>query len=161
MPALKYWDGAAWQTFLGQGGAPAAPAPPAMMGQPGSVVARGAANLTDVNGVNGGLYDVTTFLVGWTFPYTTQVHVTVGLYGGYGGSDVVQNADIYALGPNAVASSSPSPIHCHAAYWVPIPMVASWQCSPGMDNGFKVRYNFQSGSNFHTSGTINYQVIAI
>jgi hypothetical protein len=161
MPGLKYWNGTAWVSFLDQGAAPAPPAPPAFYGQPGSVVHRGTANITNLNTSVGGLYDVTTYLVGFTAPGTTQLSVVAALYAGFGGSDVVFSGDIYAIGPNAVAAASPSPIHCHAGYWVHCPIVASWALSPGMDHGFKVRVNYQSGSNIHTAGGVNWIVTAL
>lgn len=161
MPALKYWDGAAWQRLPLQGAAPSAPAVPPIMGQPGTVVLRGSANITDLNTNVGGLYDVTTCLMGSTWPHSVAVFVVAGMWAGYGGSDTAFSADIWALGPNALASATPGTVHCHGGYWTACPIVASWQVGPGVDAGFKVRLNYQAGSNIHTGGAVNYLVAAV
>lgn len=160
MPVLKYWNGTSWVRLLDQGAAPSAPNPPPYQGQVGSILTQGTAGIGDLNAGGAGFYDIGTVSLGAAV-YTTQIFVVAAIYAGYGGGDTALNADIYALGPNAVAAASPSPIHCHAGWWIPIPIVANWQVSPGMDQSFKLRCNQQWGSNWHTSGGVNWIVTRV
>lgn len=161
MPALKYWDGLQWQRLQLQGSAPGAPAVPPVRGQPGTVLAAGTANIPDINTAAGGLYDLASYLDGFTYGVTTVTHVVAAFWTGYGGSDTAFQNDIWALGPNALAASVPGNVFAHAAYWAAVPLVAAWQCPAGQNVGFKLRVNYVSGSNIHTGGGVNYIVLAV
>jgi hypothetical protein len=162
MTLARYWNGTAWEPLAGAGGTPTSKAYPPRP-QPGSVLSQGTVAIGDVNSSTPGMVFCPPYWInpGAFFECRHMLIVDVVLNVGFGVGDVVGFGQVqHSTGASLTTSQS---THCHAGYWLPHFMTASYEAQPGGANvQFGVFWHWQGGGspNSHTSGGANWIVVA-
>jgi hypothetical protein len=166
VPALKYWDGAAWQLVpgVGAGGTPSTLTYP-FRGQVGSVAAAGSTNIPHfIAGAPGNAYDLPP---GWIDPGTfyqwhTKVVINAVMHvGGTGSADVATFGQLVHSSGAQIGASSQTQL-THAFYWTSCLMTGEIDVPPRGPNGqFLMRMHFVGGVDVHVMGQVNWKVFVV
>jgi hypothetical protein len=159
MPALKYWDGSAWQpTGIGAGGTPTTVQNPSK-GQLGSIFQLGTVGLNDVNAGAGGIYNISPNISPAAQYGTSTFQLLIGTtYAGFSSGDVLVAIEIMRLRDNTSLGGAPGYPLTHGQYWMPNFFVAWMATGPGgVDNSSYTRLHYGSGpAPVHTSGAVGF-----